>query len=114
MSSTSFLLEGKTMTYLGFEPGTFGYQVGNATNWTIEVVYARYEKVIILNGSFGISTTVNRHMIGIKEKLSNISKFGARGRDFRTIYGPKFSNEPKFQVVWNHCKKFHRMLSIIL
>jgi hypothetical protein len=26
------LHEGKTMTYLGFEPGTFGYQVGNATN----------------------------------------------------------------------------------
>jgi hypothetical protein len=24
--------EGNTMTYLGFEPGTFGYQVGNATN----------------------------------------------------------------------------------
>jgi hypothetical protein len=24
--------QGKTMTYLGFEPGTFGYQVGNATN----------------------------------------------------------------------------------
>jgi hypothetical protein len=26
------------MTYLGLEPETFGYQVGNATNWTIEVV----------------------------------------------------------------------------
>jgi uncharacterized protein YlaN (UPF0358 family) len=26
------LNEGKTMTYLGLEPGTFGYQVGNATN----------------------------------------------------------------------------------
>jgi hypothetical protein len=26
------LHEGKTMTYLGFESGTFGYQVGNATN----------------------------------------------------------------------------------
>jgi hypothetical protein len=32
------LHEEKTMTYLAFEPGTFGYQVGNATNWTIEVV----------------------------------------------------------------------------
>jgi hypothetical protein len=26
------LHEGKTMTYPGFEPETFGYQVGNATN----------------------------------------------------------------------------------
>jgi hypothetical protein len=26
------LHERKTMTYLGFEPGTFGYQVGNTTN----------------------------------------------------------------------------------
>jgi hypothetical protein len=34
--------EGKTMTYLGFEPGTFGCQVGNATNWTIEVVKTAY------------------------------------------------------------------------
>jgi hypothetical protein len=24
--------EEKTLTYLGFEPGTFGFQVGNATN----------------------------------------------------------------------------------
>jgi hypothetical protein len=37
MSST-FLHEEKTLTYPGFEPGTFGFQVGNATNWTIEVV----------------------------------------------------------------------------
>jgi hypothetical protein len=33
-----FYKRGKTMTYLGFEPGTFGYQVGIATNLTIEVV----------------------------------------------------------------------------
>jgi hypothetical protein len=31
------------MTYLGFEPGTFGYQVGNATNRTIEVVERKHE-----------------------------------------------------------------------
>jgi hypothetical protein len=39
MSSTSFTIlhEEKTLTYPGFEPGTFGFQVGNATNWTIEV-----------------------------------------------------------------------------
>jgi hypothetical protein len=30
--SQPLLHEGKTMTYPGFEPGTFGYQVGNATN----------------------------------------------------------------------------------
>jgi hypothetical protein len=34
------LHEGKIMTNLGFEPATFGYQVGNATNWTTEVVIA--------------------------------------------------------------------------
>jgi hypothetical protein len=33
-----FLHEEKTLTYPGFEPGTFGFQVGNATNWAIEVV----------------------------------------------------------------------------
>jgi hypothetical protein len=33
-----FLNEEKTLTYPGFEHGTFGFQVGNATNWTIEVV----------------------------------------------------------------------------
>jgi hypothetical protein len=33
------LHERKTMTYLGFEPRTFGYQAGYATNWTTEVVH---------------------------------------------------------------------------
>jgi hypothetical protein len=28
----------KTMTYPGFEPGTFGFQVGNVTNWAMEAV----------------------------------------------------------------------------
>jgi hypothetical protein len=32
------LHEEKTLTYAGFKPGTFGFLVGNATNWTIEVV----------------------------------------------------------------------------
>jgi hypothetical protein len=27
----------KTLPYPGFKPGTFGFQVGNATNWAIEV-----------------------------------------------------------------------------
>jgi hypothetical protein len=33
------LHEEKALTYPGFEPGTLGFQVGNATNWTIEVVW---------------------------------------------------------------------------
>jgi hypothetical protein len=37
MSSTS-IAWGKTMTYPGFEPGSFGFQVGNFTNWAMEVL----------------------------------------------------------------------------
>jgi hypothetical protein len=33
MSPTTFVW-GKTITYPGFKPGTFGLQVGNVTNWS--------------------------------------------------------------------------------
>jgi hypothetical protein len=32
-----------TLPYPGFEPGTFGFQVGNATNWAIEVGMGKWK-----------------------------------------------------------------------
>jgi hypothetical protein len=55
------------MTYLGFEPGTFGYQVGNATNWTIEVVI--YEESIL---------SMQDIKLGQKDTGSKYSSFLAR------------------------------------